>query len=374
MNATTLSCSSFEELEKAIEQTISSNFYPTIGVCFFSQEFDPNQISESFSRFKIDLLATTSCDEFTEAGITSNQIAVLLLDIDKAYYRMCFEESGEDVVKWGEKTAKFGKLHFSNPAFISLMDFQSCGDFFIEGVNKVIPDAPIFGGLAAVKDIATPMYVVVNDQVSKKASGTLIIDANKIEVSGEAISGWQSIGTLQTITRCEGNKIIEINGEKALTYFTKILGTYHESGTKNDNIMLESFQYPLQIMKEGESILRAPLVFNKEEDSIVVGGKVNEGDQFKFSYAPGVKVVKETIDKFKDFARSNYDVDAVIMFSCKARQAAFGPLISEEVKGIQQLWNKPMVGFFSFGEIGRNKSGKTYLYNETCSTVTFKEK
>jgi len=375
MNTVTLSCTNLEELESKIEQTITVDFYPTVAICFFSYRFEPVQLSQIFKRFKIDLLACTSADEFTNGNITSDEMAVILFDIDKAHYRLYITDTDDDnVVHWGEETAKYGKLHFSDPAFISLLDINTCGDFFIEGINNKAPNSKIFGGLSAVGDTANPMHIVVNDKISKKAVGSLILDTSRIEVKGQAISGWKAIGSLQTITKCDGNKILEINGEPALSYFNKIVGTYHNSDAKADNLMLASFQYPLQINKDGESILRAPLLSNKEENSIVVGGKVSKGDQFKFSYAPGIQVVKDTVAKFKEFAIDNHDVDAVLLFNCKARQAAFGPIIKDEVQAIYKLWNKPMIGFFCFGEIGRNKSGKTYLYNETCSIVTIKQK
>ncbi len=375
MHTVTLSCSSLEELESCIEKSITVDFYPTVSICFFSSHFDPHELTRIFDRFKIDLMACSSAGEFTNHKITSNEIAVVMMDVDKAFYRLYMADVNEtNANQLGEETAKFGKLHFRDPAFISLLDMNTCGDVFIEGVQKVASNAKIFGGLASVENTSTPVYLITNNKISNNAVVSLILDTSKIEVKGEAISGWEAIGSLQTITKCDGNKIMEINGEPALSFYNKVVGTYHNSDEKQDNLMLASFQYPLQIIKEGEPILRAPLRSFVEENSILVGGKVSEGDQFKFSYAPGIKVVEETVSKFKEFAVKNFDIDAVFLFSCKAREAAFGPIIEDEVNNLQQLWKKPMVGFFCFGEIGQNSKEKTYLFNETCSIVTLKEK
>lgn len=374
MTTLSLSCSSLEELASQLESAITVDFYPTVGICFLSNHFDMDQLTKIFSKFRIDLLACSSAGEFTQNAITNNQIAVILMDLDKAYYRLHLQEMKGDEVKLGTETAKFAKLHFRNPAYISLLNLDICGDFFIEGVQQIQPQAKIFGGLASVENTSSPAYIIANNEVSTNAVASLILDTDKIEVVGEAISGWKSVGALQTITKCEGNKVMEINGEPALSFYNKFVGTYHESDAKQDNLMLASFQYPLQIMKDGESILRAPIMSIVKDNSIMLAGKVTQGDEFKFSYAPGIQVVKDTVSKFKEFAVKNFNVDAVIMFSCKARQAAFGPMIEDEVKDIQKLWNQPSIGFFCFGEIGQNRSGKTYLYNETCSIVTLKEK
>jgi hypothetical protein len=40
---------------------------------------------------------------------------------------------------------------------------------------------------------------------------------------------------------------------------------------------------------------------------------------------------------------------------------------------MQRLWNVPMVGFFTYGEIGRNAGGATDFHNETCVLVALRE-
>jgi len=66
--------------------------------------------------------------------------------------------------------------------------------------------------------------------------------------------------------------------------------------------------------------------------------------------------------------------DAIILFSCKARHWAFGPMLEDEVEEIDKLWDVPFHGFFTFGEIGKNENGNTHFFNETCSLVTLREK
>jgi hypothetical protein len=62
------------------------------------------------------------------------------------------------------------------------------------------------------------------------------------------------------------------------------------------------------------------------------------------------------------------------MFSCISRHLSFGVLIKEEIEQIQQLWNVPLAGFFSYGEFGRSKTGKHEFHNNTCCVVALKEK
>jgi hypothetical protein len=45
-------------------------------------------------------------------------------------------------------------------------------------------------------------------------------------------------------------------------------------------------------------------------------------------------------------------------------------MIAEEISAASDLWNAPLIGFFSYGEIGHNLAGTCDFYNETLSLVS----
>jgi small ligand-binding sensory domain FIST len=61
------------------------------------------------------------------------------------------------------------------------------------------------------------------------------------------------------------------------------------------------------------------------------------------------------------------------MFSCQGREIAFGPYMSDEIDRLNKIWDAPMIGLFSFGEIGCEADGKYDFYNMTCSLALLKE-
>jgi hypothetical protein len=68
------------------------------------------------------------------------------------------------------------------------------------------------------------------------------------------------------------------------------------------------------------------------------------------------------------------EADALIMFSCISRHLSFGILMTEEIEQVKQVWDAPMVGFFSYGEFGKSRTGKHEFHNNTCCVVALKEK
>ena len=92
------------------------------------------------------------------------------------------------------------------------------------------------------------------------------------------------------------------------------------------------------------------------------------------SISPGVEVIDQTIAELTDFLHDTTDADALILFSCKGRHAALGPFLADEIEGIYNHWQKPMIGFLSYGEIGNVRNGVCEFHNETCSLLAIKEK
>ena len=68
------------------------------------------------------------------------------------------------------------------------------------------------------------------------------------------------------------------------------------------------------------------------------------------------------------------EADAVIVFSCAGRLMALGPMIQQEIGGIDAVWNVPMAGMFSNAELARATGGNLEMHNCTTCVVALKEK
>jgi hypothetical protein len=53
---------------------------------------------------------------------------------------------------------------------------------------------------------------------------------------------------------------------------------------------------------------------------------------------------------------------------------ALGPLAEDEVRPIQQLWNVPLAGYYTYGQIGKNDVGLCDYFNDTLVLVTLNER
>ena len=135
-------------------------------------------------------------------------------------------------------------------------------------------------------------------------------------------------------------------------------------------------EFPMQLQRENAPpVMRAPLFANKVDRSLVCAGSVPQGSKVRFSLPPDFDVIDQVVDECTGLKVQQPAADAMIMFSCKARHLTLGPLVGTEIDRVKEVWGSPLVGFFSYGEIGRaNQGGKHEFHNNTCCLLVLKEK
>lgn len=378
MKVRAYSANSTQELKTQLKEILQNEFRPTLAIAFASLTLDLNQISHLFNQMDIDVLGYSTAGEINNDEIHDGVVCGLLFDIGRDCYQIYMEEYlGKTPFEACHRLGIKASECFPCPALIVgsggvAVDAEQIVFGIKAGVGR---EVPIFGGLAA--DDLRFEYTIAFTRYSSTQNGivALVIDNEKIEVSGLATSGWQGVGMENVVTKAEGNVVYTINNEPALDAFIKYFGYFDNSEVKGKSISSISAQYPLQIMREdGSTILRSPLIGSEVERTLILAGGVRQGDKFRFSISPGFEVIDQTIEEFGELHRSIGQVEGLILFSCKGRHAALGPLIEDEIKGIFNYWKKPMAGFFTYGEIGPTQSGVCEFHNETCSLVLLRER
>ena len=374
MKTITLSGNSISDLSKKITQAIQPDFKPTLAVSFGSIKCNLDEYVKIFNQHDIQLFGASSAGEFINEDRIEESIVVMLLDADPEAFAVFHEEADFSTsYSAGNKLAKFGLNKFDNPIFLVTFSMTVNGEAIIAGVHDLIPREKIFGGMAGDDFAMKATYSFTNNKISPSSLTGLVFDGDKIHVDGVAFCGWQPIGGRNRITRSKDNIVYEINNQPAMEVVTKVFGGFYKT-LENHDVLMGAAQYPFQMVKDDKYVLRAALYSNEDDGSLVLAGPVREGEEFRFSVAPGFEIIDETIKNFKDYAVNKPKPDALILFSCKARHMSLGPLVEDELAGIHEIWGKDMIGFFTYGEIGLDEDGKTNFYNETCSLVMISEK
>ena len=387
MKAKSIKGKSIEEIKAALKQCKVDGYQPNLAFVFISIKQDRNAITSMLTENNIDVIGATSCTEFIDGHQDEGSIVILLLDLNRNFYKILFEKIEEQ--KLNESAVKLSKAAleiFKNPCFILLTTSLTADGNMIDGeaiirdmVKELGNEFNLFGGMAGDDLTFTGAYVFNNDNTTGYGMVALVMDADKIDLHGMAISGWKPIGITKTVTKSEGNTVYTIDDKPALDVYMRYLGT---AIPDYDN-QLQFFenlgnQYPLQIEREHkEALMCNPIKFDKENMSLSFEFDVKQGSRFRFSTPPDFDIMETIVQRaseLKNAVQRDADADALLIFSCAGRLAALGPMAQMENEGLSKVWNSPMAGFYSYGEFGRSLNGKHDFHSTTNSWVVLKEK
>ncbi len=380
MKAKSIKGNSTEEIKSALQQSMVDDFQPTLAIVFLSVKQDREAISKLLDEKNIQLFGATTAGEFIDGEMEAGSIVMLLLDMNLAYFKIEFLETSqetafEDAIKLGNT----GKQTFTNPAFIIANSGVALdGEPFVEGIIQTFrKEVTIFGGKAADDLALESTFVFTNGKSNACALVALIIDEDKIDVKGIATCGWKAIGTTKTVTKSEGNTVYTIDDKPALDTLMNYLGVeIKQEGNKDIVTFLSSWYYPLQVERENvDPVIRTAMFANREERSLICSGKVPQGSKIRFSLPPDFDSIDTVVAECKGIKdNGQQQADALVMFSCVSRHLSFGAVMKEELEQVQNIWDAPMAGFFSYGEYGKSKTGRYDYHNNTCCLVVLKEK
>jgi len=377
MKAKSIKGKTAEEIKEALEKNMADGFQPTLAVVFMANDDERIAVTELLSQKGIQIFGTSTGDNFTDGEIESHTVVILLLEIDPAYFQLAIKGTDEGTIKEiAEQIGKSALRKFKNPAFLVISGGLAVdGDEIIAGIESACgKGTTIIGGLAADSLKMERTYVFTNDKLFDYGLLALILDEEKISLSGVAVGGWKPVGMDRIITKSNGNVVYTIDNEPALDFVSRYAGLKDLDTNNGMNFMISS-NFQVQLVREGKHpVMRTPMQANPGDRSIIFAGSLPEGSKVKLCLLPGFEVIEATLNEFNNYKKEQPEPDAIILFSCAGRQITLGPYVSEEIDKIKNIWNAPLAGFFCYGEIGRVDSGQHEFHNMTCSLATLTEK
>jgi len=382
MKAKSIKGNSAEEIKSALELSMADGYQPTLAFVFISIKQDINAVSDLLDQQGIRIFGATTGGEFIDGNIGAGTIAILLVDINPASFKVLLEDySDKDPEALTKTMTRKAKEHFKNPSFIlsnsiAMVNSVELGEPILRAIESVSgQDTIIWGGRAGDDFIFDETVVFSNNKSLKRGILLLVLDGDKILVKGQAASGQKPIGTEKTITKMADNWIYELDNQPATDMVMKYLGL---KLTEEETIAFNPINYNIMFSvarEKGDPIIRGVGAFNWKEKAVFILASIKEGDKVRFTLPPDFEIVEEVISNAEKMKHDEMpSADALLMFSCIGRLGQFGPLVGDEIEGIKNVFKVPMAGFFTYGEFGRTNQGNNEFHNSTCCWVALKEK
>jgi hypothetical protein len=349
-----------------------AEFRPTLGIIFSSVSLDIPKLAAEISSAGFPFFGCSSCGEILKevgGGPVFEQSAVCcLLDIDPSVFSVAlFERQDESSFDLGKRIGAWGKKTFERPAFIiTIAGLKNDGEAVVRGIESENPPGTrIFGGIAGDDRNFSGTWAFSHTGCSGDGAAVIVLDRSRVEVDGIATSGWAGVGGEMVITSSEGNIVRSINNRSPVELFKEYL---HVS---DEELQDMGISFPLLVRRpDGSEVLRAFLSIDFDTGSLVFAGTVPKGARARFSSSFGHEIIEKSVRDITDWHRRHPRADLILLFSCMARHQVSGPMIAEEISTASDLWNAPLIGLFTYGEIGHNLSGTCDFYNETLSLVS----
>jgi len=377
MKAKSIKGNSPEEIKTALKQGMADNFKPTLAIVFLSMKQDRDAICKILNDEGISIYGATTHGEFTDEGITAGEIAILLLNINPSYFTIFFEEYPEkNYRQTTQSIAKKALEKFAHPCFlIAGSNLNTDAEELLHGFEDILgKQVNVTGGMAGDDFGFKENFVFTSGKVSNNGIVAIALDEDKISIKGRATHGWNAVGTEKIVTKSIGNHVYTIDDTPVLDLVIKYGGL--KNVTPENFAMEHSITLPLQLQREqGDTVIRAGLVVDWSDRSYYCSGTVPPGSKVRFSIAPDFDVVEKVINGCEDLKATEMpEADALLLFSCAGRFLSLGPLISEEIEGVQKVWDVPMAGMFSNAELARATNGNLEMHGLTACCVVLKEK
>ncbi|HSR16668.1 MAG TPA: FIST N-terminal domain-containing protein [Ignavibacteriaceae bacterium] len=152
MKSKSIKGNSPEEIKIALAESLTDGFKPTLAIVFLSFKQDLDAVCKILDSEVIQIFGATSSGEFISSEISEGSIAVMLLDMIPAYFKLMFLETGDSSdFEIAKQIGEEGKKLFANPAFILASGWSNeiDGEEIIKGIEDGFGDgATIFGGMA----------------------------------------------------------------------------------------------------------------------------------------------------------------------------------------------------------------------------------
>ena len=379
MEAKSIKGKSTEEINKALLESMTDGFKPTLAICFISKSLDRTTISNLLDAAEISVFGCTTNGEFIDEETEKGSAAILLLDMNREHFQIYFEEYPERNYREVAKgIAQKAKEKYSVPAFlIGISNAAADGEEILRGIEDVAgKEVNAYGGAAGDDYAFSETFVFTNRKDSGNAMLCIALDESKVEIKGIATCGWKPVGTEKIVTKSEGNHVYTVDNLPVLDLTAKYGGIENVTPENNSLLIEIAANFPLQLQREkGDPVMRPGLVVDWNDRSYYTSGAVPQGSKVRFSLPPDFDVMEKVIKGVENLkATEMSEADAVVVFSCAGRILSLGPLMSQELEGIKNVWNVPMAGMFSNAELGRATGGNLEMHNLTTCCIALKEK
>ena len=273
-----------------------------------------------------------------------------------------------------------------NMVYFLASGIDIANDRCIAGLESVLgPQVTIFGATSSDNMRGLVSYQIVDDQVYEHAAYAVGFADPTLSVATQASHGFVAVGEPMRVTRSQGHRILELNGQPAWKEYTSRLGLA-ESATCGDSIPIGALaeRLPPALAEEygNDHLLRVVTKRDLATGAMYYATLCPEGTQLWLTVRDEPRIFADMDRIMGQFTRQAGGRKPVAVFhaDCLARgRFLFNRVMKEELVSRMQfpLSNNgvvpPWLGMYGFGEFARLGGANTYHNYTTALYVIYRQ-
>lgn len=320
----------------------------------------------------------STAGEISQQGVSDGSVVLTALWFERPAFRVASEpiQGMADSVGVGQRLA----ARLAAPELRHVMVLGQGADIngsgLVEGLTGTLgPDVVVTGGLAGDGGRFTGAQVLGPEGVSGRNIVAIGFDGPGWHITHGSFGGWQPFGPIRSVTRCDGNVLYELDGERALDIYKRYLGDYAAQ------LPASGLLFPWSVLGDDQNamgVTRTILGVNEVDGSLVLAGDVPQGGHLQLMRAS----VDALVDAAESAAQAACATQApvgdrlAVLVSCIGRKLVMGTRVDEEVEAVGQVMGSgtTVAGFYSNGEISpHHGSFDCKLHNQTMTITLVSE-
>ncbi|NQZ52672.1 MAG: FIST C-terminal domain-containing protein [Piscirickettsiaceae bacterium] len=249
------------------------------------------------------------------------------------------------------------------------------GSDLVEGLQSVLPDTPITGGLAGDGAAFTQTFLLHGTKIHDKIVTAVGIYGKDAMMTSGALGGWKPYGPPRKVTHSVHNVVYALDDKPALPLYKMYIGYYAKE------LPASGLNFPFAIMSEDKniSVIRTLLSIDGKDNSLTFAGNIAQGSTVRFLKSDHDKLVDGASDAAQQIINKNInpnDTAIAICVSCVGRKLVMADQVSDEVFAVQRLLGVKtgITGFYSNGEICSGEDdAHSQLHNQTMTIAYLSE-
>ena len=324
------------------------------------------------------IIGCTTSGEITDGGVYDDSVHITAMKWERSTLKFVVKpvNSMAQSHDLGTQIANELEQDDLQGVFVLSDGLNVNGSELVAGMQDVLPQIPITGGLAGDDASFTKTLLLNNDKIHDRIVIAVGIYGNSAVVTSGALGGWQAYGPPRKITNSNKNVVYELDHKPALPLYKMYIGYYANA------LPASGLNFPLAVMSEDKniSVIRTLLAANDADNSLTFAGNIEKGKTVRLLKSTHQNLINGASNAAQQILDKGVNINEkaiAICVSCVGRKLVMEDQVSEEAFAVHRILGMQtgITGFYSNGEICSGEDDShSQLHNQTMTIAYLSER